>query len=59
MICGYKENCFENGKQWGHLEGVLCDFLKENICGKTGLEVIVYTTEKQYEEALGIENNSI
>jgi len=59
MLCGCKEPCFENGKSWGHLEGVMCDFLSENVCGKTGLEVNVYTSAEQYEEAKNAENGQV
>jgi hypothetical protein len=56
-LCGCKENCFEVGACWGHLDGVLCKNLGEKeidneiktICFTTKEKVNLYTTEEEYE----------
>lgn len=57
-LCGCKEKCFENGKCWGHFEGIMCENLGEteingehkSICSTTNEEVLVYTTDMDYKK---------
>lgn len=59
-LCGWKEPCFEEGKCWGHLEGVMCQHLTEkciegaiqSICHKDNSQVKMYTTHSEYVEQL-------
>ena len=61
-LCGKNENCFKHGKCWGHLEGILCEFLGElqnpisglslgSCCMKTWEKVNHYETKDQYDRA--------
>lgn len=40
-LCGYKESCFENGKQWGYLHGVMCKHQSE-VDNDTGNGTVGY-----------------
>lgn len=60
LLCGLNENCFENGKCWGHLEGVMCKFLGGGgkydthfFCNKIQKYIKVknvYSTHKEYNK---------
>ena len=57
-LCGPKEECFENGECWGHLEGVMCKFLEGGgehdihfFCNKKQMYIEhsnIYATRKKY-----------
>ena len=51
-ICGWKESCFENGKQWGHLEGIMCKHLGEDTCLIDNQEIEFYGSQKEYDKIL-------
>ena len=66
-ICGWKEQCFERGECWGHLEGILCQYLSEkedgynngliSFCKKFNEFVSIYDTEIQRERLMKNELN--
>lgn len=67
LLCGCKEKCFEQGKCWGHLEGVLCEHLEEHdvspmvsvsVCGITKKIVAPYSTKKEYDALINMLNET-
>lgn len=62
-LCGPNEPCFEQGKCWGHLEGVMCEHLEEcdeilqglrSICGITKKMVRPYSTKREYDTLINM-----
>jgi hypothetical protein len=53
-LCGCLETCFEQGRCWGHFEGVMCAHLSDDginslCCRYDEFELVnCYTTEEEY-----------
>jgi len=66
-LCGSHEECFEKGTCWGHMENVMCKYLRDGgdeyathfFCKKTQKLVennTTYFTQKEYEELLKVKD---